>query len=85
MRRLLAQLLDEPFLARLPPKSTGRDLFNTAWLDAALAAARPHPRPADVQATLAELSVAAAAQRLRRHAPRTRRLLVCGGGALNRT
>jgi anhydro-N-acetylmuramic acid kinase len=80
---LLAQLLAEPFLARVPPKSTGRDLFNTAWLDAALAAARATPRTADVQATLAEFSVHAAAQALRRHAPRTSRLLVCGGGALN--
>lgn len=80
---LLAQLLNEPFLARIPPKSTGRDLFNTAWLDAALAAARSAPGPADVQATLAEFSATAAAQALRRHAPRTSRLLVCGGGAFN--
>ncbi|MBI3367760.1 MAG: anhydro-N-acetylmuramic acid kinase, partial [Burkholderiales bacterium] len=38
---------------------------------------------ADVQATLAELSVRAATDALLRHAPRTSRLLVCGGGALN--
>ncbi len=80
---LLARLLDEPFLARLPPKSTGRDLFNTAWLEAALTAAGAALRPVDVQATLAEFSVAAAAQALMRHAPQTSRLLVCGGGAFN--
>ncbi len=79
---LLAVLLSEPFLQRQPPKSTGRDLFNAAWLDAALqqvggAAA------ADVQATLAEFSARAAADALRQHGPQSRRLRVCGGGAYN--
>jgi anhydro-N-acetylmuramic acid kinase len=80
---LLAQLLDEPFLARRPPKSTGRDLFNTAWLQTALTTTGAALQPVDVQTTLAEFSVAAAAQAMRRHAPRTSRLLVCGGGAFN--
>ncbi len=30
---LLQRLLAEPFFAVPPPKSTGRDLFNLAWLD----------------------------------------------------
>ena len=83
---LLAALLDEPFLALPPPKSTGRDLFNPAWLAARLQAAGATARalaPADVQATLAELTVQAAAQALRAHLPQARRLLVCGGGAFN--
>ncbi len=79
---LLQQWLDEPFLHRPPPKSTGRDLFNAAWLEASLAAGPPRA-PVDVQATLAELSARAAADALRRHAGATQRLLVCGGGALN--
>ena len=33
---LLARLLQEPYLALPPPKSTGRELFNRAWLQAAL-------------------------------------------------
>ena len=36
---LLARLLAEPFFARRPPKSTGRDLFNEDWLAARLAPA----------------------------------------------
>ena len=36
-----------------------------------------------MQATLAEFSARAAADALQRHAPRTQRLLVCGGGAFN--
>lgn len=80
---LLAALLAEPFLQRPPPKSTGRDLFNADWLGAHLtifAAAEP----VDVQATLAEFTARAAADALRREAPGTTDLRVCGGGALNR-
>ncbi len=79
---LLAALLAEPFLHAPPPKSTGRDLFNPIWLATHLEA---HPCLAapDVQATLAEFSVQAAARALHAHAPHTPELLVCGGGALN--
>ena len=77
---LLARLLAEPFLALAPPKSTGRDLFDAGWLDARLGAELP---PGDVMATLAEFTACAAVDALRRHAPETRSLLVCGGGAFN--
>lgn len=80
---LLAQGLAEPFFARPPPKSTGRDLFHAAWLDAELTRHGGAPAAVDVQATLAQLTVQAAADALLRHAPDARRLLVCGGGALN--
>lgn len=80
---LLQHLLGEPFLARLPPKSTGRDLFNANWLEHALRLAGASTAPVDVQATLAEFSACAASQALLRHAPQTSRLLVCGGGAFN--
>jgi anhydro-N-acetylmuramic acid kinase len=81
--RLLSALLAEPFFSRPPPKSTGRDLFHSAWLEAALRRMSKPPSPPDVQATLAELTACAAADALQRHAPATRRLLVCGGGAFN--
>ena len=84
---LLERLLAEPYFALPPPKSTGRDLFHTAWLEAALAAAaRSGPRElpaADVQATLAELTARAATDALARHGQGARELLVCGGGAFN--
>jgi anhydro-N-acetylmuramic acid kinase len=80
---LLVQALAEPFFARQPPKSTGRDLFHAAWLDTLLARHGGTPTVADVQATLAELTVRAAADSLLEHAPDVQRLLVCGGGALN--
>ncbi|GAB1386112.1 anhydro-N-acetylmuramic acid kinase [Melaminivora sp.] len=81
---LLARLHDEPFLAAPAPKSTGRDLFNAAWLEQRLqASARHNAPPQDVQATLAEFTAQVCAQHLLRHAPACALLIVCGGGALN--
>jgi anhydro-N-acetylmuramic acid kinase len=81
---LLDAMLADPYFAMPPPKSTGRDHFDLAWLDRLLAGAQPTPTPADVQATLLELTARSTASDLRRYAPRASRLLVCGGGASNR-
>lgn len=78
---LLTQWLAEPFFALPPPKSTGRDLFHRGWLQARLPAAALPAQ--DVMATLAELTARSAADALRREAPATARLVVCGGGAFN--
>lgn len=82
---LLAALQAEPYFDLPPPKSTGRDLFNATWLEARLrslpGAASPAAR--DVQATLTEFTAWACAEAVRRFAPGSRRLIVCGGGALN--
>ena len=80
---LLGSLMNEPYLQEPPPKSTGRDLFHPAWLQSHLDL---HPAQAeDVQATLTAFTVHCCVQDLRRQAPQTRSLVVCGGGALNRT
>jgi anhydro-N-acetylmuramic acid kinase len=79
---LLARMQAEAFFSRTPTKSTGRDLFNAAWLDHMLAAG-PRPSPVDVQATLAELTAWACANAVMRHAPEAKQVLVCGGGAFN--
>ena len=79
---LLARLLDEPFFAKPPPKSTGRDLFNDPWLAAKLAGMEGLP-PHDVQATLTELTALACAQSLLDTSTACQTLVVCGGGALN--
>lgn len=78
---LLQRLLQEPFFTQPPPKSTGRDLFNAEWLTRQLDASDLEAR--DVQATLAELTARSCADELQRHAPDSRCLIVCGGGALN--
>jgi anhydro-N-acetylmuramic acid kinase len=80
---LLQVLLNEPYLQREPPKSTGRELFQRDWLQRAL-----DHQPAgiaDVQATLCEYTaatIAAAIRELGHLMPAE--LLVCGGGARNR-
>ncbi len=81
-RPLLNALLDEPFFAEPPPKSTGRDLFNPAWLDAKLAPFAALA-PADVQATLTALTATTVAREIARHASDARAVYVCGGGARN--
>jgi anhydro-N-acetylmuramic acid kinase len=78
---LLGRLLDEPYFSAEPPKSTGLELFNGAWLDQRLAGLTLAPR--DVQRTLAELSAQSVADQLRL-AGGADRLLVCGGGVHNR-
>ena len=80
---LLASLLADAYFAEAPPKSTGRDLFNAGWLAHALARAGGTRAPADVQATLLALTAHSAIDALRKSAPGTRELLVCGGGARN--
>jgi anhydro-N-acetylmuramic acid kinase len=77
---LLAALLAAPFFDRPPPKSTGRDDFNAAWLDRFAGAAH---RPEDVQATLTALTASSIAHAVERFCDGADELLVCGGGAHN--
>ena len=57
---LLAALMAEPYLAKAPPKSTGRDLFSPDWLARHLQS-WSGVNPADVQATLTEYTASACA------------------------
>ena len=63
-----------------PPKSCGRDEFNMAWLESHLAGDEV---PADVQATLLELSALSAARAIEQWCGNPDELFVCGGGARN--
>jgi anhydro-N-acetylmuramic acid kinase len=78
---LLARLLADPWLALPPPKSTGREHFHLDWLQARMDS--DTPSPADVQATLLELTARTVADALQMTQPDTRRVLVCGGGVRN--
>jgi anhydro-N-acetylmuramic acid kinase len=77
---LLDTLLSDPYFSRSPPKSTGRDLFNQAWLNERLTSATD---PGVVQATLLELTAQSIARALRRYCAGAQRLIVCGGGVHN--
>lgn len=82
-KQLVATLLDEPYFSAPPPKSTGRDLFNPTWLTKKLSQAKEVHQPADIQATLCELTAVSCADAVRTFGKDAITLLVCGGGALN--
>ena len=76
---LLEPMLCDPYFQQSPPKSTGIEYFNLAWLEQFQV---EHPsEPADVQASLAELTAVSIADSIRPHAPGD--ILVCGGGVHN--
>ncbi|UMP00538.1 anhydro-N-acetylmuramic acid kinase [Amycolatopsis sp. EV170708-02-1] len=77
---LLAKLLLDPYYAAAPPKSTGKELFHGAYLDAALDGLPPVGAE-DLLATLTELTAVTIAAECRRHGIAT--LIVSGGGADN--
>jgi anhydro-N-acetylmuramic acid kinase len=77
---LLEVMLGDPFFALLPPKSSGRDLFNMAWLQDKLQGTE---RAEDVQATLLELTSRSIAQAVRQHCAGAQEIYLCGGGAHN--
>ena len=90
--RLLATMKSEPYFAKAPPKSTGRDLFDCDWLDRQVATSMAGDRPLaslaplaaqDVQATLLQLTADTIADALARHCTDARSVLLCGGGARN--
>ena len=82
-QRLLRRMLEDPFFAQPPPKSTGREYFNLNWVEPLL----ENQSPADVQATLAQLTAEsisnAIANLSHSHGTACHRLVVCGGGRLN--
>ena len=81
---LLTALLADPYLAQLPPKSTGRERYGKAQA-LAWAASHADRRPVDLLATLAAFSAHAIAESYRRFLGPLDEVWVSGGGAYNRT
>ena len=81
---LLAALLNEPYFSLPAPKSTGRDLFHPAWLEARLAQFGG-AAPADVQFTLTRLTAVTLARAIEASGAGADAVYVCGGGAYNAT
>jgi anhydro-N-acetylmuramic acid kinase len=79
---LLGRMLKEPFFSLPPPKSSGRDLFNTQWLQDKL---QGDERAEDVQATLLELTCRTIAQAVQQYCAGAKEIYLCGGGAHNQT
>ena len=79
---LLAELMSEPYLAIAAPKSTGRELFNGAWLEQRLASLKQRPSPQDIQATLLEFTATTLSTALLAGMNQGE-IYLCGGGAHN--
>ena len=77
--QLLESLKQEKFFSLVPPKSTGRELFNLPWLEARLNGEKPE----DVQRTLVSFTAETVTDAIRNFAPHVKELRVCGGGAKN--
>lgn len=77
---LLAHFLNDPYFQKSFPKSTGREYFNSQWLDEKLKLLSHAVSPVDIQNTLTELTAKSIADAINKifHT-----LWVCGGGAYN--
>jgi anhydro-N-acetylmuramic acid kinase len=79
---LLKQLLSHAYFSLHYPKSTGRELFNQAWLEQQLSEFS-HLDEEDIQSTLLDLTCHSIANDVNKLNPEGE-IYVCGGGALNK-
>ncbi len=82
---LVQKWLEQDYFRALPPKSTGRELFGVEYLNACIADAEQyHLQPADLLATLTDLTASSIADSYRRFLPQLPdRVFLCGGGSRN--
>jgi len=77
---LLCAMINDSYFKKLPPKSTGREYFNDAWLRQYLLLF-DFLRDEDIQRTLLELTALSVVNDL--EDTNTMKLIVCGGGSKN--
>jgi len=80
-QRLLDNWLSDEYFSKSAPKSTGRDRFNSNWLEQSILG--ENGSAADVQASLAELTAVSISNDVKRYLSDARTLYVCGGGIHN--
>ncbi|MDC0931203.1 anhydro-N-acetylmuramic acid kinase [Methylophilaceae bacterium] len=77
---LLKYFLKDKFFNKLPPKSTGRDLFNLDWINKGI---KKTYSPEDVQRTLIELTAISITDAIKKNCSGANEIYICGGGAKN--
>lgn len=82
---LVTQWLRQAFFCQPPPKSTGRELFSSDYLDACLQSAEPYQlTAADLLATLSDFTAASIVFNYQNFLPQMpEQVLLCGGGSRN--
>ena len=83
---LLRWMMDDPYLSKKPPKTTGRELYGPVYIDRLMEKAGTlNVAPADLLHTVTRFTAETIAYGLRRFSPQMpQRLIVGGGGSLNR-
>jgi anhydro-N-acetylmuramic acid kinase len=83
--RIVSELMNHPYFSSPPPKSTGRELFNSDYVQKLIANARAlGASDEDIIATAVQLTAESVADAYRRFiAEPVREVLVSGGGAKN--
>ena len=81
---LLDRMLDDPYFAERPPKSTGRERYGAPFIES-WRAELDALSLAEAVATLTALTVRTVTEALRAAAPQAKLLIVSGGGAHNGT
>jgi anhydro-N-acetylmuramic acid kinase len=77
----LSSMLGDAYFDLPPPKSTGFEYFNLEWVSRHIG---PSELAAiDVQASLLALTAGSIGDVIKKHAPDTQEILVCGGGVHN--
>lgn len=80
IEELLRYFLKDKFFNKLPPKSSGRDLFNLDWIKKGI---KKTYSPKNVQRTLIELTAITTADAIKKNCSGANEIYVCGGGAKN--
>jgi anhydro-N-acetylmuramic acid kinase len=81
---LLESLLSDQYFALVGPKSSGRDYFNLEWLARyQKGTSGTQIAPADIQATLVDLTACSVSRSLKSALPHCKQLAICGGGVKN--
>jgi anhydro-N-acetylmuramic acid kinase len=82
--QLLEVLLNDQYFKKSPPKSTGREYFNAAWLQDNLNKFQADNFPAqDVLVTLVHLTAQTITDAIKTYANANTKVYICGGGAHN--
>jgi anhydro-N-acetylmuramic acid kinase len=77
---LLKKFLEDDYFKLQPPKSTGREYFNLAWLEKYLSFLKLNLSPEDIQTTLCELTAITIANAI---TSTQSEIFICGGGIKN--
>jgi len=78
--KLLTEFMKEPFFQKKLPKSTGRDLFNSKWLENF---DHKNESPEDIQRTLLELTALSISMAINKYCNEVDQIFICGGGSKN--